>query len=206
MERSLCTGKKCRDMEYAYNNEGFLRAEMFDISFSALFAYTRSYGQLYEQLITFDVFTPEEWEKAIYERDTADTAYKNLRSRTASEISRFRDAYFADRGPIFCTVLQGTSIGRPAGGVLCLVYNENMHEPESGEKRIYLPLPQADLEGNFAEAENCNFSEDWTKFHYSCVFAEPLTDGENVIREAGIYTYTTDLLSGETTVEIVGIS
>ncbi len=192
--------------EYAYNNEGFLRAEMFDISFSALFAYTRSYGQLYEQLITVGVFTPEEWETAIYERDTADTAYKSLRSRTASEISRFRDAYFADRGPIFCTVLQGTSFGRPAGGVLCLVYNENMHEPESGEKRIYLPLPQADLEGNFAEAENCNFSEDWTKFHYSCVFAEPLTDGENVIREAGIYTYTTDLLSGETTVEIAGIS
>ncbi len=192
--------------EYAYDDENFLRVEMFDISFSALFAYTRSMGQLYEQLITFGAFTPEEWEAAIYERGDADTAYTQLRSRTTSEIGLFRNAYFADRGPFFGTVLQGTSFGRPAGGKLCLVYNENMHVPESGEKRIFLPLPQVDLEGNLAEPENCGFSTDWAKFHYSCTFAEPLTDGETVHREAGTYAYTTDIATGETTYEILPLT
>ncbi len=192
--------------EYAYDDESFLRVEMFDISFSALFAYTRSMGQLYEQLITFGAFTPEEWETAIYERGDADTAYTQLRSRTTSEIGLFRNAYFADRGPFFCTVLQGIDFGRPAGGKLCLVYDENMHVPESGEKRIFLPLPQVDLEGNLAEPENCGFDADWTKFHYTCTFAEPLKDGETVLREAGTYAYTTDIASGETTFEILPLS
>ncbi|MBE7024468.1 MAG: hypothetical protein E7408_00230 [Ruminococcaceae bacterium] len=189
--------------EYAYNDESFLRMEMFDIAFSALFAYIRGRGQLYEQLITYGAFTPEEWNTAIYERDNADTAYTQLRSRTTSEIGLFRNAYFADRGPTFGTVLQGTSFGRPTGGVLCLVYNDNMHVPESGEKRIFLPLPQADLEGNLAEPENCGFSADQAKFHYFCTFAEPLTDGKTVLREAGTYAYTTDIATGETTFEIL---
>ncbi|MBE7063930.1 MAG: hypothetical protein E7390_09135 [Ruminococcaceae bacterium] len=192
--------------EYAYDDESFLRAEMFNISFSALFAYTRSYGQLYEKLFAFDVFTPEEWKTAIYERDTADSAYKCLRSRTTSELSRFIGADFRDRSPGWYTVLQGVNIGRPSGGVLCLIYNENLHVPESGEKRIYLPLPQADLEGTLAEPDTYAFSEDKKTFRYSCSFAEPLADGETVLREAGTYSYTTDLASGETTLEILPLA
>ena len=72
---------------------------------------------------------------------------------------------------------------------------------------VSLPVPQSNGIGMRAHAENLALSDDGNSLTYTCTIPEPVVVNpgqpeENVVSEAGIYTYTVDLSTGVATLTI----
>ena len=107
----------------------------------------------------------------------------------------------------FCTILAGYLGGTPHGSFnwLRAVYKEG--SPLGDGKVITLPLPDMQWSKPAAPGE-ITISEDGNVATYSVFFEEDLIldpgqETENAIHEKGTYSYTTNLLTGETTLEII---
>lgn len=107
----------------------------------------------------------------------------------------------------YCTIISGYLGGTPHGSFpwVRLVYKEG--SPLGNGKVIGLPLPDMRW-GKPASPEEIILSEDGKTATYSFFFESDLvldagTPSEIVVHEAGTYQYTTDLTTGETTLEII---
>ncbi len=107
-----------------------------------------------------------------------------------------------------CTILAGHLAGVPHGpaGFVCLIYKPGSIMGEG--KAISLPLPEISAWGARKLPEDLTLSADGKTITYSFYFDSEMKlemDGEvkRVVHEAGTYTYETDILTGETKLEIL---
>ncbi len=107
-----------------------------------------------------------------------------------------------------CTILIGAHGGAMHGphGWVRLLYKAGSSMGEG--KMVSLPLPSVNAWGGTETPENLTVSADGKTATYSFYFEsdmvlDPGLPSERLIHEAGTYQYTTDLTSGETTLEII---
>ncbi len=107
-----------------------------------------------------------------------------------------------------CTLLIGWLDGTPHGSYahLYLIYKQNSNVGEG--EIIRLPAPGENYWGKTSEPDTLKLSEDCLTLSYSYHFNERLVmfEGlpeEYVIHEAGTYSYTVDLKTGVTTLNII---
>lgn len=106
-----------------------------------------------------------------------------------------------------CTILLGMLGGAPHGSNACLYL---IYKPCSavGEGvTVSLPMPRENFIGVTSEPDNLWLSEDGLTLHYSYHYDEPLVideglPSENIIHEAGTYSYIADLNNGVTSLNI----
>lgn len=106
-----------------------------------------------------------------------------------------------------CTVLSLRTDGWAHGSAynLALIYKPGSVKG-SGES-VTLPLPQSNGIGMKAHPENLTLNAEANTLTYTCTIPEPVVVNpgqpeENVVSEAGIYTYTVDLNTGVATLTI----
>ncbi len=106
-----------------------------------------------------------------------------------------------------CTIISGKLGGVPHGPIpyLYLVYKPGSYVGEGITVR--LPLPRENYIGLMSEPENLKLSENSLTLYYSKSFSKRLVfdeglPSENVVHEAGTYSYTVDLKTGVTSLTV----
>lgn len=106
-----------------------------------------------------------------------------------------------------CTVLSLRTDGWAHGPTynLTLIYKPG--SAKAAGEVVSLPVPQSNGIGMRAHAENLALSDDGNSLTYTCTIPEPVVVNpgqpeENVVSEAGSYTYTVDLSTGVATLTI----
>lgn len=135
-----------------------------------------------------------------WRQPTHDEYIENLKKDDMNYITKMYETQY-------CTIIVGYLGGTPHGSFSWarLVYKEG--SPLGDGKVISLPLPDIRW-SKPAEPEEIIVSEDGKTAKYSFFFESDMIldvglPSENVIHEAGTYQYTTDLVTGETTLEII---